>query len=60
MTSLTGPRYSIGRLKGAKEKNKMSFDVDTTLWVLMGFAVLFVACGCVLTAPGGTLRQRNQ
>jgi hypothetical protein len=38
----------------------MSFDVDTTLWVLMGFAVLFVACGCVLTAPGGTLRQRNQ
>jgi hypothetical protein len=38
----------------------MSFDVDTTLWVLMGIAVLFVACGCVLTAPAGTFRQRNQ
>jgi hypothetical protein len=43
--------------KGAKEKNKMSFDIDTTLWVLMGIAVLFVACGCVLTAPAGTFRR---
>jgi hypothetical protein len=58
MISLTGPRYSIDRLKGAKEKNKMYFDVDTALWILMGIAVLFVACGCVLTAPAGTLRQQ--
>jgi hypothetical protein len=35
----------------------MSFDIDTTLWVLMGFAVLFVAAGCVLTAPAGTFRR---
>jgi hypothetical protein len=35
----------------------MSFDIDTTLWVLMGIAVLFVACGCVLTAPAGTFRR---
>ena len=38
----------------------MSFDVDTALWVLMGIAVLFVGCGCVLTAPAETFRQRNQ
>jgi hypothetical protein len=37
----------------------MSFDIDTTLWVLMGIAVLFVACGCILTAPTETFRQRN-
>jgi hypothetical protein len=24
---------------------------------LMGIAVLFVACGCVLTAPAGTFRR---
>jgi hypothetical protein len=38
----------------------MFFDVDTTLWVLMGIAVLFVGCGCVLTAPAGTFRQHSQ
>jgi hypothetical protein len=38
----------------------MFFDVDTTLWVLMGIAVLFVGCGCVLTAPAGTFSKRNQ
>jgi hypothetical protein len=37
----------------------MSLDIDTTLWVLMGIGVVFVACGCVLTAPAGTFR-RNQ
>jgi hypothetical protein len=42
------------------EKNKMSFDIDTALWVLMGIAVLFVGCGCILTAPAGTFRQRSQ
>jgi hypothetical protein len=44
--------------KGANEKsNKMYFDVDSALWVLMGIAVLFVVCGCVLTAPPGTYRR---
>jgi hypothetical protein len=37
----------------------MSLDIDTTLWVLTGIAVLFVGCGCVLTAPAGAFR-RNQ
>ena len=37
----------------------MSFDIDTMLWVLMGFSVLFVACGCVLTAPSGTFRHNQ-
>jgi Na+-driven multidrug efflux pump len=56
-SSLTWRQYLIGRRKGAKEKNKMSFDIDTALWVLMAVAVAFVGCGCVLTAPAGTFRR---
>jgi hypothetical protein len=35
-------------------------DIDLALWILIGVAIAFVACGCFMTAPAGYFGQGSQ
>jgi hypothetical protein len=35
-------------------------DIDLALWILIGVAIAFVACGCFMTAPAGYFGERSQ